>query len=141
MLWLLAAFLSLPLWAADLESIRQETNLEKRSQLAMDFAATALDAARKEYDAGDMANTQAAIQQVGDAVDLAYQSLVDTGKDARRSPRYFKRAELATRRLLRRIEGLADSMSYQDRPQAEKLRDRVSAVHDDLVNALMSKKR
>ena len=81
------------------------------------------------------------MQECGDAAELALQSLVDSGKEARRDPRYFKRAELATRQLLRRIESLASAMSFQDRPLAEKLRDRVSTVHDALVDALMSKKR
>jgi hypothetical protein len=141
MRWLLAVLLALPLSAADLAAIRQEPNLERRSQLAVDYAGAALDTARKEYQAGSAEKSAAAINEVGDAVELAWQSLLDTGKEARRDPKYFKRTELATRQLLRRIEGLAESMSYQDRPLAEKLRDRVSAVHDDLVNALMSKKK
>ncbi len=141
MRWLLFALLSVDVWAADLATIRREVNPERRSQLAMDYAGTALDAARGGYQAGDMNKAEAALNEVGEAVDLAYQSILDTGKVARRDPGLFKRAELATRQLLRRIEGLAESMSFQDRPLAEKVRDRVSVVHDDLVNAMMSKKR
>ena len=141
MRWLLVAWLSLPVCATDLAAVRQEPNLQRRSQLATDYAGVALDTARTEYQAGNMEKATVAINEAGDAAELAYQALVETGKEARRDPKYFKRAELATRQLLRRIEGLAESMSYRDRPLAEKLRDRVSAVHDDLVNALMSKKR
>ncbi|MSV35306.1 MAG: hypothetical protein EXQ47_06870 [Bryobacterales bacterium] len=141
MRWLALALLSLPLCAADLASVRQEPNLERRSQLALEYAGAALVTARAEYQAGNAEKSAAAINEAGDAVELTWQSLLDNGKEARRDPKYFKRAELATRQLLRRIEGLAEAMSYQDRPLAEKLRDRVSAVHDDLVNALMSKKR
>jgi hypothetical protein len=141
MRWLALTLLSFPLYAADLASVRQEPNLERRSQLAVDYAGVALDTARTEYQAGNAEKCAAAINDVGDAVELAWQSLVENGKEARRDPKFFKRAELATRQLLRRIEGLAETMSFQDRPLAEKLRDRVSAVHDDLVNALMSKKR
>lgn len=132
---------ALPVFAADLAAIRQESNLERRSQLAVDHAGAVLNTARTEYQAGNMEKAAAAIDETGDAVELAWQSLLDNGKEARRNPRYFKRAELSTRQLLRRIEGLAESMSYQDRPLAEKLRDRVNAVHDELVNALMSKKK
>ena len=56
-------------------------------------------------------------------------------------PKFFKRAELSTRQLLRRIEGLAQSMSYEDRVAAEKLRDRVAAIHDDLLQGIMAKKK
>lgn len=141
MCWLFAVLLVLPMFAADLAAIRQEFNLERRSQLAIDHAGAVLNTARTEYQAGNIEKAVAAINETGDAVELAWQSLLDNGKEARRDPKYFKRAELATRQLLRRIESLAESMGYQDRPLAEKLRDRVNAVHDELVNALMSKKK
>ena len=141
MRWLFIMLLTVRIYAADLAAIRQETNPARRSQLALDFASTALDTARNGYQAGDMDKTEAALSEVRESVDLAYQSILDTGKVARRDPGLFKRAELATRRLLRRIEGFAESMSFQDRPLAEKVRDRVGAVHDDLVDAIMSKKK
>jgi hypothetical protein len=141
MRWLILTLLSTQIYAADLTSIRQEPNLERRSQLAMDYAGAALDTARNDYQAGDTARTEAALDEVSASVDLAYQSLLDTGKEARRDPKFFKRTELATRQLLRRIEGLADAMGFQDRPLADKVRDRVAAVHDDLLKAIMSKKK
>ena len=139
--WLLFFLLAVQMCAADLASIRQEANLARRSQLALDFASVALDAARSGYQAGDMDKTEAALNEVGESVDLAYQAILDTGKVARRDPGLFKRAELATRQLMRRIGGLAESMSFQDRALAEKVRDRIGVVHDDLVDAMMSKKR
>ena len=129
------------LWAADLASIQQEPSLERRSQLAMDYASAALDAARTAYHASDLDKTKTSLSEVGAAVDLAYDSLQQTGKEARRDPKFFKRTELATRQLLRRIEGLAESMSFQDRAAAEKLRDRVAAIHDDLLQDIMAKKK
>ena len=140
---ILIAFLCLTanLPAADLTSIQQEPNLERRSQLAMDYAGTALDTARTAYQASDLAKTQSALDEVGEAVDLAFDSLQKTGKEARRDPKFFKRTELSTRQLLRRIEGLAESMSFQDRSLVEKLRERVAAIHDDLLQGIMSKKK
>ena len=129
------------LWAADLASIQQEPSLERRSQLAMDYASAALDAARSAYQSSDLEKTKTSLSEVGDAVDLAYGSLQQTGKEARRDPKFFKRTELATRQLLRRIQGLTESMSFEDRAVAEKLRDRVAAIHDDLLQGIMSKKK
>ena len=131
------SFFTATLWAADLASIQQEPSLERRSQLAMDYASAALDAARTAYQASDLEKTKSALAEV----DLAYGSLQQTGKEARRDPKFFKRAELATRQLLRRIEGLAESMSFEDRALAEKIRDRVAAIHDDLLQGIMSKKK
>lgn len=137
----LFTLLTAHLWAVDLASIQQEPNLERRSQLAMDYAGTALDAARTAYQSSDLAKTQTSLTEVGAAVDLAYDSLQQTGKEARRDPKFFKRAELSTRQLLRRIEGLAESMSYEDRAAAEKLRDRVAAIHDELLQGIMAKRK
>jgi hypothetical protein len=142
-LWV-ALFVLLFPWrlpAVDFASIQHEPNLERRSQLAMDYANASLDAARTAYQANDFEKTQASLGEVGDAVNLAYDSLQQTGKEARRDPKFFKRTELATRQILRRIEGLAESMSFQDRPLTEKVRDRVAAIHDNLLQGIMSKKK
>jgi hypothetical protein len=129
------------LWAADLATIQQEPSLERRSQLAMDYAGAALDAARTAYQASDLEKAKMSLGEVGAAVDLAFDSLQQTGKEARRDPKFFKRTELSTRQLLRRLEGLAESMSFEDRAVAEKVRDRVAAIHDDLLQGIMGKKK
>jgi hypothetical protein len=141
LLFIALSFFTANLWAADLASIQQEPSLERRSQLAMDYAGAALDAARTAYQASDFEKTKASLSEVGDAVDLAYDSLQQTGKEARRDPKFFKRTELSTRQLLRRIEGLAESMSFEDRTVAEKIRDRVAAIHDDLLQGIMAKRK
>jgi hypothetical protein len=135
MQWLLISLL-----AFDLASIKTEPNLEKRSDLALDYAHAALDHARDSYRSGDIANATATLDEVGDSVDLAYNSLVESGKNPRDS-RSFKRAELRTRELLRRLEGIRETVSFEDRLPIEKLRDRITEVHDDLLKGIMSKKK
>ena len=78
---------------------------------------------------------------MGDAVSLAYDSLKQTGKEARRDPKFFKRTELATRQMLRRIEGMAESMNFEDRSLVDKLRERVAAIHENLLQDIMAKKK
>jgi hypothetical protein len=126
--------------AFDLASVKSEPNLEKRSELALMNANTALDSARDAYGQGDLDKTQANLDEVRDSVDLAYQALSDTGKDPRKD-RFFKRAELKTRELLRRLEGLDQTMSFADRGIVDKVRDRVSEIHDNLLKGIMSKKK
>src|SRR4029077_1141187 len=118
--------------AFDLAGVKSEPNLEKRSELALNYANTALDAARDSYNQGDYDKTKTELEEVQQSVDLAYQSLSDTGKDPRRDPKFFKRAELRARELLRRLQGLGETVSAADREMVEKVRDRVSEVHDDL---------
>ena len=126
--------------AFDLASIRLEPNLERRSERAVDNASAAMDLARDASSTGDSVKTKAALEEVRDSVDLAYQSLVESGKSARRNPKFFKRAELKTRELMRRLEGLAQSVDSEERPFVESVRDRVSKVHDDLIQDIMQKK-
>ena len=73
-------------------------------------------------------------------MDLAYQSLVDAGKSARRNPKFFKRAELKTRELMRRLAGLAQAVDADERAFVMSVHDRVAKVHDDLIQDIMQKK-
>jgi hypothetical protein len=127
--------------AFDLTTIQSEPNLEKRSERALDNANLALDSARDAYNSGNFDKTQNDLLEVCDSVDLAYQSLSDTGKDPRKDPKFFKRAELRTRELLRRLEGVGQGMSQVDHGTLDKVRARISEVHDNLLNGIMSKKK
>jgi hypothetical protein len=126
--------------AFDLAAIKLEPNLERRSERALDNASAAMDTARDASSAGEPDKVKAALEELRDSVDLAYQSLVDSGKSARRSPKFFKRAELKTRELMRRLEGLAQAVDAEDRIFVESVRGRVSKVHDDLIQDIMQKK-
>lgn len=142
--WLLAALaISLvgsgPL-RADLKRAQAETNLEKRSQLAMDNAAAQYQAARAAYDKGDTGQTAAAIAEIVESVDLADTSLRQTGKDPRKSSKWFKKAEMETRDLVRKLESFQQMMGYDDRPLLDKVKARVQQVHDDLLLGIMEGK-
>jgi hypothetical protein len=126
--------------AFDLAAIKLEPNLEHRSERALENAASAMGMARDASMGGDSAKVKASLEELRDSVDLAYQSLVDAGKSARRNPRFFKSAELKTRQLMRRLDGLAQAVDADDRPFVETVRDRVSQVHDDLIQDIMQKK-
>jgi hypothetical protein len=134
MCWLLITFL-----AFDLAAVKSEPNLERRSDRALENAHAALDSARAAYKSSDFDATQSALEEVRESVDLSYQSLRETGKEARRS-QAFKRAELRTRELLRRLEGLRESFSVTDRALLDKVRDHVAEVHDDLLKSIMGRR-
>src|SRR5581483_1300448 len=122
---------------AHLAQVKAEPNLEKRSKLALDLAESTLKEARTAYNNGDNAKVTPLIGQVRDAVELAEQSLKETGKNPRKSPKYFKKAEIETRALLKRIEAFQDEMNVNDRPALDALRTKVQQVHDDLLMGIM----
>ena len=126
---------------ADLKSAMAEPNLEKRSKLALDNAMSAYDAARTAYDKGDSKATEAALHEVQESVEVAYTSLEQTGKDPRKSPKWFKKAEMETRDLVRRLDGLQNAMSFNDRAAVEPVKAKVQQVHDNLLVGLMEGKR
>jgi hypothetical protein len=126
--------------AGDLSSIKSEPNLERRSELSLEYAASELDTARDSYNAGDSSKMQSALDEMGASVDLCYQSLLATGKNPRNN-NHFKRAELKTRELVRRLDGLRDVVGFDERALVEKVREHVAEVHDELLKGIMSKKK
>jgi len=126
---------------ADLKAARAEPDLEKRSGLALANAPAALKAARQAYDAGDNAQVAADAAEIEESVDLAYKSLEQTGKNPRSHPKWFKKAEIETRDLLRRLDAFQQEMNFADRTILDKVKARVQQVHDDLLVGLMEGKR
>jgi len=122
---------------ADLKAAMAEPDLEKRSGLALDNAFDALKAARKAYAKDDAGQVAALAGEIGDSVDLAQTSLEQTGENPRRHPKWFKKAEIATRDLLRRLDTFQQEMNYVDRPLLDKLKAHILTVHDELLLGLM----
>jgi hypothetical protein len=121
---------------ADLKRAMAEPNLEKRSGLALENAAAALKSARAAYDKGDNDQVAKDAAEVLQSVELAAASLRQSGKDPRRS-NWFKKAEISTRDLGRRIQDFQDQMSYVDRPLLDKIKVRVQEVHEELLLGVM----
>lgn len=125
---------------ADIASVNSEQNLEKRSVLAMDNADRAVTEARAAYQAGDMKKTEAAVAEIRQSVDTSLDALENSGKEARNS-KYYKHVEIRLRELQRRLSGLRDEMSVDDRKPIDDLITRVQEVHDRVLADIMSKKK
>ena len=126
--------------SAGLDAARGEPNLEKRSDLAMSNAVAALKYARDAYRAGDSQMAMSKLEEVQESVELGYDALTKTGKDPRKSPKWFKRAEITTRDLLRSMDSFEHEMSFGDRGLLEKVREQVQQIHDNLLTGLMEGK-
>jgi hypothetical protein len=130
-----------PLARADLKAALAERDLGKRSKLALVNANAALKTARDAANRGDTARLKDAAAEIRDSVDLAYDSLESTGKDPRKSPKWFKNAEIQTRELLKKMETLQQDLGFQDRPLLDPLKARLQQVHDELLMGLMEGKK
>jgi hypothetical protein len=126
---------------ADLSAAKAEPNLEKRSDKALENASLALDAARKAWQDGTGEAFTAALAELKESVELSYHSLRQTGKNPSKQPKYFKRAELKMRELMRRMEGLKQDVDYTNRDPVEKVNLRIQELHEELLLDIMGRKR
>ena len=125
---------------ADLKVALAEHDMGKRSKLALDNAGTALKEAREAYQKGDDPALAAAALEIEESVGLAWDSLESTGKNPRKSPRWFKPAEIETRNLLKKLDALQHDIGFEYRPVLDKAKARLQKVHDDLLKGLMEGK-
>jgi hypothetical protein len=125
---------------ASLQDAKAEPNLEKRSKLALENAEQALTEARAAYAKGDNTQVEARAAEIRESVELAETSLHQTGKNPRKSPRWFKHAEIVTRDLLRRLDTFQQEMNAADRPMLDGVKGGVQQAHDNLLLGIMGGK-
>jgi hypothetical protein len=122
-------------------SVMAERDLEKRSELALQMADESITAASKAYaSASEMSAFVKYLGTVEELAELSLKSLQDTGKRASKKPKYFKRAELKLRSLMRRMSTLADEVASDDRPRVEAAKKVLSDAHEQLLHEIMSKR-
>lgn len=127
------------LFAPDVSALKSEPDLQKRSELALANADRSIDTAREAWQAGDLKRMEAALVEVRESVDLSADSLAGASKNPRNN-KYYKRAELKIRALLRRLSGFHDEVGADDRKTIEEVRQRLQDVHDRLLSQIMGRK-
>jgi len=126
---------------AGLQPAKAEPDLGKRAMLALDNAFNALTQARDAYTKGENAQVETFTKEIQESVALAETSLHETGKNPRKSPKWFKRAEGSTRDLLRRLDAFQRAMDATDRPMLDAVKAKVQQVHDDLLEGVLEGKQ
>jgi hypothetical protein len=126
------------LFPQGLDGVRKEPNLTRRAQRALEYAEREMVRAQqivREF--GSKSELEAALARIAEGVELSLQSLRETGRPPRRLSRDYKRGELKTRDLIRKLEDLEKALSLEDRPVVEAIRARVSRVHEDFLAGVM----
>lgn len=135
-----AALLAMTAAAADLSAVLAERNLERRSRKALDHAEAVLKLARQSYQRGELETVKSHLAEVREAVEVAWRSLEQTGKNPVRHPKHFKHAEIKTRELLKHLGHFRDQMAFDDRGLIEPVRQSIEHVHEELLLGIMGKK-
>jgi hypothetical protein len=125
---------------ADITAVKSEPDLEKRSELALANADHAIDEAKLAYTSGNDEAQKAALMEVQASVETSYEALERTNKAPRRS-KYYKNAELKVRALMRRLASFREEVGFETRQSVDAVIKKLSDVHDQLINDVMSKKK
>lgn len=132
---------SLCLGAADLDAVKKEPDLEKRSDRALDVAMETLKVARAlPSEGGSLADLEKSMDTMIEAVELSLKSLRDTGKKPNKLVRSYKRGELKTREMQKHLGNLIQALDFDNRPPAEKAQARLNVLHDEFLFGVMSGK-
>ena len=125
---------------ADISTVKSEPDLEKRSELALANADRAIDEAKEAYNNGNDKAELTALTEVQESVEASYDALEHTNKAPRKS-KYYKNAELKVRALMRRLSSFRDEVGFEARQSVDAVIKKLSDVHDQLINDVMSKRK
>ncbi len=123
---------------AGLSDIKNEQNPERRAKLALENADVALTAARESYKKQEGPETSTNLKELEDSVELARESLAETGRDPRRRPKAFKFGESRTRELLRRLDSLENDMDLDDRKLLDGAKMKLKQVNEEWLLGIMT---
>ncbi|MEJ1929834.1 hypothetical protein WDZ92_06075 [Nostoc sp. NIES-2111] len=119
-------------WAAALWA--QEVDPEKKYMPAFAAAHQAIDASR----AAGMDKQE--LEKAAGEVEKVLRILEETGKPPYKNAKHYKKAELKTREILRRIDTLLRDAGVEERESLQNAHDRVQRVHEKLLEGVMMKK-
>ena len=80
------------------------------------------------------------LAELSESVEVSLDALQHAHGDPRKN-KYYKRAELQLKALSRRLTGLRDEVGFELRPPVEAVLTKVSDVHDEVIAAIMSRKK
>jgi hypothetical protein len=117
-----------------LTELEAERDPARRSDKALTFASAAFDNARELYTKGEFKQGDAELENMTSALKECVGSLQTAHK-----ARFYKKAELRVAYLQRRMKGLVDDLSLQERGWAEYTERKLDDIHDKLLDGVMRK--
>jgi hypothetical protein len=125
--WLCLLLVQIP------DSVKNEPVVEKRYQLALLEAGKILEAAKDN-------DSKKYLEAAADLCEFALTTIESMGKPPHKNASNYKKIELKTRDFLRRAEAIRKEASIDDRPSLEAAFSRINAVHEKVLEGVMSKK-
>jgi len=85
---------------------------------------------------GDLETMQQRLTEYTSAIQDAHETLMKTGRDARKKPHGFKDLEISLRRQINQLKDIGGALTVDEREPVEKTRTEASRIRDDLLKAL-----
>lgn len=118
-----------------IEELRTERDPAKRSEKALVLADQAFEDARGSYVKGEIHKGDAEL----DDMTAALRECVGSLDAVRHGASHYKKAELRVAMLQRRLKGLLEDLSVDDRGWAEFTERKLDEIHDQLLAGVMRK--
>jgi hypothetical protein len=100
-----------------------------------------VDGVVEAYRQGLPEQARALLARIVEAVELSLEALEASGKNARSRPKHFKRAEIATRKLARSLEGAQRQLIYDEREDLDPAIRRIEAINGEILSRIMQTRR
>lgn len=124
----------------ELDAIRKESSPERRQERALDLMDSSFKQAQEALrENSPPEKIRSLLTLMADAAEYSLTALRDTGKRPSKMTKQYKRGDLRTRELLRKLESFVNALSYDDRPPAEKTKLRIQVVAEEYLIGAMSK--
>ena len=81
------------------------------------------------------------LARIVEAAELSLKALEATGKNARSRPKHFKKAEIATRKLARSLQGAQRQLIYDEREDLEPVIQRIEVINGQILSMIMQTRR
>ena len=125
----------MPTWS-ERERLSKLTDPIDRTKADINISEILLSLAGDAARSGEPEALEKRLTEYVDTIHDAHQTMVKTGRDARRKPKGFKDLEIALRRQIRVLDDLAHSVSFDQRDPVEKAKVQASDIREELLKAL-----
>jgi len=127
--------------APTLDEAKAETDLKKKSKFALRFARKAVDPMVEAFRNGEPEQGRVWLGKIEEGVEISRQALDELDKNPRKSPKHYKRAEIATRKLARELENAKRYLIVEERELVDETLQRIEEINRSLLFAIMQQKK
>jgi hypothetical protein len=118
------------------EKLKRTADAVDRTKIDIDISEILLSLVSDAVRSGEPEVLGKRLGEYVDAIEDAHQSMMKTGRDARRKPKGFKELEISLRRQIRILDDIGRGLTFDQREPVDKAKQQASDIRDDLLKAL-----